>query len=186
MIRKRSFLLAAVLLVLVAGVLVYNSIPKGEPALSAPYAKALRSGCYYMECGAWLLNTPEPTRLELARDGSSTFQRYRQADGQTVTSVTRDGISRVFSDGELLQETRDSTTWAPDYAGLKDTGGRGTVTLEGEQFTYEEYRLEGERLRFLFQGEELRGLHTGDRDYYTRIVTLSPDIPAEIQTMMAQ
>ena len=181
--RKKYIFLAAALFIVIAGFLLYNSIPRPSSALSAPWAEALQSGHWYMKCSVRLLNTPEPTPLEMARDGSATFQRYWQ-EGEAIVTVTREGITQIFRGGELLQETRDGIDGAPDYAGLRDTGKRGDITLAGEQFTYEEYLLGEERLRFLFQGEEFRGLHAGDRDDYTPVAALTADIPPEIQTMM--
>ena len=189
--RKPLFfaLLAAVLL-LVAGILIAQSIPKPEPAFAAPWTEILRSGRYYMDCSVpWLLNQPEPVELEWARDGGTTFQRYPVEDGLLV-STARDGVTKFWINGKLEGEGRGRMdNLAPDCSGLKYTGKKGQTTWEGQSFTYVEYLLpvDGSNdLRLLFSGEELWGLQWTQGTSVTRVLSLSGEIPQEIQDWMAK
>lgn len=186
--RKPIFiaLLAAVAL-LVAGILIAQSLPKPEPAFAAPWTEILRSGRYYMDCSVpWLLNQPEPVELELARDGEVTFQRYPVEDGPLV-STARDGTIKVWLNGELLEESRgrmDNT--APDYSGMRYLGEEGRISLEGQDLAYAAYINGNTRLRLLFAGDTLWGLQSQGSDNVTRVLSLTGEIPQEIQDWMAK
>lgn len=161
----------------------------GQPASRQGQHSAvdiLTGGSFYLRyTSTWVFADGRPVEFVEIGDGPFRLQQYEN-DGDTILTVTEGNVSKVYLNGEFLQETQLPETDGKALQ-MRDTSKSGDIALEEEALTYEEYSCvyNGSEftLRLLFAGESLWGIQYGDEGGYIKILELSGDIPEAYRSL---
>lgn len=178
--------LAAVVLVFI---IIYSLNNQNTPQLHATTAVDTLTGNRYClrYTSKWIFSDEQPVEFVEIKDGPLRFQKYDNYDGSSIITLTENGISKVFVNGDLLQEIQEPETNGETPVKMRYNGKRGTITLEDTPLSFEEYSCTYNKsdftLRFLFFNESLWGIQYGDDGHYVKVLELTESIPEEYKKL---
>lgn len=185
---KRWFRLAAVAVFLVFMTACGLNNQDPQQLHSAAAADILTSDQYcFRYTSKWIFSDERPVEFLEIKDGSLRLQKYDDPDGNPIVTLTENGVSKVFLNGEFLQEIQEPEPSGELSLEMRYNGKTGAVTLEETSLSFEEYSCTYNKssftLRFLFSNDGLWGIQYDDDGRYIRILELTGTIPEGYQEL---